>query len=95
MVDELDARPLYSKLGATKATALLPSLLEKHRLVALNLEFCRAATILDAVAETQHATLKHINLNGAAGRGPSNSLKTTRKLQQIRSSGFVPARPAG
>ena len=59
VVDELDARPLYSKLGAAKATALLPSLLEKHRLVSLNLEFCRAASILDAVAETQHATLKH------------------------------------
>ena len=30
-----------------------------------------------------------------AGRGPSNSLKITRKLQQIRSSGLVPARPVG
>ena len=54
VVDELDARPLYSKLGAAKATALLPQLLEKHRLVALNLEFCRAASVLDVVAETQH-----------------------------------------
>ena len=39
VVDELDARPLYAKLGAAKATALLPSMLEKHRLVSLNLEF--------------------------------------------------------
>ena len=71
VVDELDARPLYSKLGATKATALIPSLLEKHRLVSLNLEFCRAASILDAVAETQHATLKRLNLNGVPDADPA------------------------
>jgi hypothetical protein len=70
VVDELDARPLYSKLGAAKATALLPSLLEKHRLTSLNLEFCRAASILDAVAETQH-TLRQLNLNGVPDADPA------------------------
>ena len=71
VVDELDARPLYAKLGAAKATALLPQLLEKHRLVSLNLEFCRAASLLDAVAETQHAALKHLNLNGVPDADPA------------------------
>ena len=71
VVDELDARPLYSKLGAAKATALLPQLLEKHRLVTLNLEFCRAAAVLDAVAETQHATLRQLNLNGVPDADPA------------------------
>lgn len=63
VVDDLDARPLYAKLGNAKATALLPSLLTKHRLVALNVEFCRAASLLDVIAETQHASLKRLNLN--------------------------------
>ena len=71
VVDELDARPLYSRLGAAKANFHLPQILEKHRLVSLNLEFCRAASLLDAVADTQHATLKHLNLNGVPDADPA------------------------
>ena len=71
VVDDLDARPLYARLGAAQATKLLPTLLEKHRLASLNLEFCRAASILDAVAETQHATLKRLNLNGVPDADPA------------------------
>ena len=71
IVDELDARPLYSRLGAAKANFHLPQILEKYRLVSLNLEFCRAASLLDAVADTQHATLKHLNLNGVPDADPA------------------------
>ena len=56
---------------AAKATALLPKLLAKHRLVSLNLEFCRAASLLDAVAEKQHATLRQLNLNGVPDADPA------------------------
>ena len=57
-------------IGSLLLLALLPTLLEKHRLVSLNLEFCRAASLLDVIAETQHASLERLNLN-AVDAAPS------------------------